>query len=177
VLGELDRLLAEVLDALPQFEAALVAPRVPLDTKYRILDRVLDGRVSVLFLHFLKVVTRRRRFDCIRAMQQAAHQLYNEYSGRVDVEVRTAVPLDDGQRQVIQRKLEAFLQCGVNLLPRTDPKLVGGLVVRVGDTLYDASVAGQLQHVREDVLEKMSQALRGSGSRFEIQETGKQASS
>jgi F-type H+-transporting ATPase subunit delta len=131
----------------------------------------------VLFLHFLKVVVRRRRFDCLRAVRQAAHQLYNEYSGRVDVQVRTAVPLEDGQRQAIQQRLEAFLQRGVNLLPRTDPKLVGGLVVRVGDTVYDASVAGQLLQLREDVLEKTTQALRESGSRFEIQETSKQASS
>ena len=54
VLEEFDAFLSELLDRLPRLEATLAAPRVPLETKYAMLDRVVKGRASDTFLNFLK---------------------------------------------------------------------------------------------------------------------------
>ena len=167
VLEELDSLVADVLDRLPKLEATLATPSVPYEAKLRLLDRAFAGRMSLTLLNFLKVAARHRRLDCLRAVQRALHQLYNESTGRVDVYVRTAQPLTAALRAEVIARLEAQLGCRVNLRATVAEGLIGGMVVRVGDTLYDGSVAMQLKRLREDALEKTAQALQQSLERFE----------
>jgi F-type H+-transporting ATPase subunit delta len=168
VLDEFDSLVWDVLEKLPRLEAALASPRVPLEAKLVMLDRAFAGKMSVTLLNFLKVVCRHRRFDCVRAMNQAAHKLFNEMTGRVDVLVRTATPLtDELRRQVIQR-LEEALGKQVNLHVATDERLIGGLVVRVGDTVYDVSLLSQLNRLRTAAMETSARAISGAFERFEI---------
>jgi F-type H+-transporting ATPase subunit delta len=168
VLEEFDAFVWDVLDRLPRLEAALASPRVALEAKLTMLDRALAGKMSVTLLNFLKVVCRHRRFDCIRAMNQAAHKLFNEMTGRVDVMVRTAAPLTDELRRQVAQRLEEALGKQVNLHVAIDERLIGGLVVRVGDTVYDVSLLSQLNRVRTAAVETSARAISGAFERFEI---------
>ena len=166
VLGELDG-FAELLDQLPQLEGTLASPRISLELKLQTLDKVLQGKASATFANFLKVVCRRRRFDCFRAIHQAAHERFNEMTGRVVVQVASAAPLDDAVQQRLAERLQELLQREIVLRLQVDPELIGGLVVRVGDTRYDASLANQLTRLRESVVERTAQVIRETTDRFE----------
>lgn len=166
VLDELDSVVDDVLPRLPQLESLLASPRVPADTKEAILDRAFQGRMSPLLLNFLKVLTRRRRFECLRAVRNALHELYNELHGRVDVDVRTAVELDPDAIALVTNRLKAALNREVRIAVTLDPDIVAGLVIRVGDTVYDGSVARQLQQLRSEVLSRAGQTLRTATDRF-----------
>src|SRR6185503_14304012 len=89
VLEELDSLVTDVLSALPRLDATLCSPRVPFESKERILDQAFRGKMSVQLLHFLKVLARRGRFHCVRAVRQAARKILNDLRGRVEVLVTT----------------------------------------------------------------------------------------
>jgi F-type H+-transporting ATPase subunit delta len=167
VLDEFQALQSDVLDALPQFEALLVAPRVPVEVKTDMLDRSLRGRVSETFLNFLKVVVRHRRGDCLRAVLPAAMALYNERSGCVDVLVTTAGELTERIKLEMADRLEAMLGRRINLTLQIDPQLLGGLVVRVGDTVFDGSLMGRLEQWRESAQQRVDQSLREASGRFE----------
>jgi F-type H+-transporting ATPase subunit delta len=169
VLEELDSFVGDVLGQMPKFEATLASPNVPFEAKLRLLDRAFAGKMSVTLLNFLKVTARHRRLDCVRAIHRAVHEQYNEMTGRVDVFVRTAGPLPDDLRRQVTARLEAQLGRRVNLRTTIDENLIGGMVVRVGDTVYDGSVAQQLRRLRDDTLERTAQALQQSLDRFASQ--------
>jgi F-type H+-transporting ATPase subunit delta len=168
VLEEFDSFIDEVLDRLPRLDATLASPRTPLEAKLAMLDKAIGGKVSVTLLNFLKVVCKHRRFEVVRAMRRAAHELYNEMTGSVDVRIRTAAPLSDQLCERVASRLEAVLGQKVNLAAETDAGVIGGIVVRVGDTVYDGSVAGSLDRLRDEAVQKTSRAVLESLERFEV---------
>jgi F-type H+-transporting ATPase subunit delta len=170
VVEELDALVSEVFEKLPKLEATLAAPRVPLEAKYRILDRAFAGRMTDLLLRFLKVLCRHRRLDCLRVINRAVREQYHEVLGCIDVQVRTAQPLSVELRAAITARLETMLAKRVNLCESVDPQLIGGLVVRVGDTVYDASVANRLVRLRREAVERTVQTIKEALERFEVAE-------
>ncbi len=170
VLDELRSLVEDVLDRLPELEAALVAPKVPLESKLRMLDQAFQRSMTPTLLNFLKVLARRGRFACIRAVQQAARRLYNELRGRVEVQVRSAQPLTAAQQKLTANQLRQSLGREVDMQWDLDPQLIGGLVIRVGDTVYDGSVANRLQRLRDTMVAKTTQQIRDELERFALAE-------
>jgi F-type H+-transporting ATPase subunit delta len=166
VIEELESFVADVLDRLPVLEATLSSPRVPAEAKLTLLDKSFAGRMSGTLLTFLKVVCRHQRFDCMRAIRRAAWQQWSEWEGRVDVLVRTPTPLSAELRELVTRRLESLLGKQVNLAVREDESLIGGMVVRVGDMVYDASVANELNRLRESAVDMVVHAVRTSVDRF-----------
>jgi len=166
VLAELSAVVTEVLDAHPQFDAMLASPRVDEEDKAAAIDRVFGGRVSDTLIHFLKVLARRGRLDCLRQVERAARSILNERLNRVEVLVTTAEPINDQQRQRITERLGQLLGRQVQLGVETDSSLIGGMVVRVGDTLYDGSLANQLERLRAETIRKTIEEIRTSVDRF-----------
>ncbi len=170
LLAEFDAFM-ELLAQLPQLEGTLSSPRIPTEVKLSALDKLLQGRTSPTLLNFLKVLCRRRRFDCIHAVHEAAHKTFNELMGRVVVQVTTATPMDDNVRARMVERLQESLGKQVVLRAEIDPQLIGGLVIRVGDTRYDASLANELNLLRETVAERSAQAIRDATEQFETRES------
>lgn len=167
VLDEFQAFQADLLDQIPGFEAFLASPRVPPQTQIDLLDRTLASQVSETFLNFLKVVVRHRRGDCLRAMLPAAIKLYNERCDCVDVLVTTAAELDESDQLAIADRLEAMLGRRINMNLEIDQQLLGGLVIRVGDTVFDGSLSGRLQQWRNAAQQRVAETLRDSSRRFE----------
>jgi F-type H+-transporting ATPase subunit delta len=117
-------------------------------------------------LHFLKVVSHHGRLDCLRAIHRQARGLYEKMRGRVVVQVTSATPMDDSVAEQIVRGIRPLLD-GEPLLRRSvDPKLIGGIVVRVGDTLYDGSIAAQLKNVRQQMIDRSAHEIQSRRDRF-----------
>lgn len=168
VLAELESVVDDVLRRLPKFEAAMTSPRVSLASKERMLESAFAGKMSGQLLNFLKVLARRGRFECLRAVRLAARRLVNELRSRVEVQLTSAEPLDDATRGLVIAKLRSALRLDVDLRTHVDPELIGGIVIRVGDTVYDGSVANQLQRLRQQLVARASQLLGGEADRFTL---------
>jgi F-type H+-transporting ATPase subunit delta len=168
VLEELDAFVSDVLDAFPKFEATLGSPRVPFESKERALDRAFANKMSPQLLNFLKVLTRRGRFEAVRAVRLAARKIYNDLRGRVEVHLTTAEPLDASTRDLVLTKLKAALKTEIDLKTYVDPELLGGLTIRVGDTVYDGSLANQLARLRNELVATATQRLRAESDRFAV---------
>jgi F-type H+-transporting ATPase subunit delta len=168
VVEELDSLVADVLDKLPSFQAALASPRIGHEEKVALLDRAFAGRMLPVLLNFLKVLSRHGRLDCLRAIAEAAQKLLNELRGRVEVWVTTAAPLSKPLRDQIVTRLSALLGQDVVLKTKLDPEMLGGLVVRIGDTVFDGSVSARLIQMRQSAVEKTAARFRQSLERFAV---------
>ena len=168
VLAELDSLVDDVLSRFPLLEAALASHRISPAEKAGLLQRVFGGRMSEDLLTFLKVVGRRGRLDCLRPIRRAARAEWNRLRQRVAVQVTTAAPLPSALQQRITQRLQAQLGREIDLQCRLDPAVIGGLVVRVGDTIYDGSVANQLARMKKDTINRTVQQLREALDRFAV---------
>ncbi len=166
VLDELDDLVAEVLDPSPQLERVLASGLISHEEKAGILDRVLGGRASPTMLNFLKVVSRHGRLDCLRAIHRQARLLHERFQGRVLVQVTTAAPVDDALAERIVKAVRPLLDGEPVLKRAVDPKLIGGIVVRVGDTVYDGSIASQLKNVRQQMIDRSAHEIQSRRDRF-----------
>lgn len=160
VVDELESLVKDVLDRNPKLEAALANPKMQAEDKWALLDRVFGGKMNATLLTFLKIVARRHRLNAIRAIQESASKLRDELAGRVQVEVTVSKPLDTAAEKALVAKLQGLFKKDVRLQTKVNPGILGGLVVRVGDTVYDGSVDGQLRLLRKSVGQRAENALR-----------------
>tara|TARA_B100000809_G_scaffold192361_1_gene191170 strand:- start:527 stop:1162 length:636 start_codon:yes stop_codon:yes gene_type:complete len=166
VIDELDSLVSDILAQLPDFERLLTSPRVPTEEKIRILDSVLESRLSEDLLTFLKVVCRRDRLDCLREISREARKQFNEMLGVIQVHVTSATPIDESLTGLIENVLRGVLRSEISLVYTIDPKLIGGLVIRAGDTVFDGSVINQLERLRSQALEQSFRATVGVLDKF-----------
>jgi F-type H+-transporting ATPase subunit delta len=165
---ELEAVVSDVLDKLPQLEEALKTPRLTHEERLPILEKAFGGKLSATTLTFLKVVSQHNRLDCLRAIARAARKQLDAARGRVEVIVETAYPLSNPVRDRIVARLTQLLGKQVNLQTHVNEDLLGGLMVRVGDTVYDASLAARLKRMEAVTLDHTKQALRESLERFAV---------
>jgi F-type H+-transporting ATPase subunit delta len=166
VLEALDSLVNDLFRADSNLEAFLSSGAIGRDRKAEVIRSVFGPRAGELFTNFLLVLNEHDRLDVLRPILEAAHELADERARRVRVVVRSAAPLDDGQRERLRQQLRSNLQKEPLLDTQVDPDLLGGLVVRVGDWVYDASVRTQLEDIRNQLIERSSYEIQSGRNRF-----------
>jgi F-type H+-transporting ATPase subunit delta len=154
VLEEYRDLVESALKPNPQLAAFFANKTINKEKKAELLRKAFAGRVSDLLANFLQVLNEHERLELLGPILQAYVELNNERARRVVVEVRSAVPLLDHQRERLANELRQSLRLEPVLDARVDPDLLGGLVVRVGDWLYDASVKNRLETLRNQLNER-----------------------
>ncbi|MEC7445174.1 MAG: ATP synthase F1 subunit delta [Planctomycetota bacterium] len=167
VVDELESIVVDVLPQLPKLKLLLESPRVPMEVKEKVLSQSFSAGSSVL-LTFLKVVCRHGRFDCLRVISRTATALLQEQTGVVEVRVTTAELVPESMHEELKTKLGQILEKQVVIRTETDADILGGLVVRVGDTVFDGSVANQLSQIRRTAVDQAMQQIRQSLDRFAV---------
>ncbi len=158
--------VAEAVSNQPSLNSTLQSPQVGSEEKLKLVGKIFEKKVSVPMMNFLKVLVGKDRFDCVAAISAAAKKLNDEKSGEVQATVTTAEEISASAKDEIAKQLSKKLGKKVKLDSVVDASVVGGVVVRVGDTVYDNSVVGQLQQVRQRAMEKAAEAIREKLDRF-----------
>ena len=150
---EFDSFLTAYFDANPKFEEILSSRLISTEDKIDIINRTVTSG-SPVFVNFLKVVARHERMDCLRAMYRQMYLQYEKMIQRLPITITTAVEITDQEAEKIGQSLIAQIGGNPIIQRKVDPSLIGGVVVRVGDTVYDGSVATQLKKLRERITGK-----------------------
>jgi F-type H+-transporting ATPase subunit delta len=160
VLAELGLIAREVLPAVPEAAAVFASPKVPAEEKSRIIDRLTTGRMQPTTANVLHVLARHGRLVLLGSVVAAAERLAEERDGRRQATFTSAVPLDAAEQARVVAEAEKAL--AARLVPRfvVDPAIIGGLVVRVGDTIYDQSVATGLARLGGRLRERNINAIQ-----------------
>ena len=132
----------------PELRRLLQHPAIPFPDKERVLRKVLGRAVAPPAMNLVLLMVRRGRPGAIDRMIARFAELLRRERGIVLAQVRTALPLHDGQRAEIATRLRALTGEKVEMEETVDPDLIGGLAVRIGDRLYDASVRSRLERLR-----------------------------
>ena len=166
VAQEFDSLIHDVLDKLPDLDRTLSSPRVDHEDKSRILENAFGKRMSDELLTFLKVVSAHGRLDCLRDIFTALRHLHHEQQGLVEVQMTTATTIDNSLVGELTQAMRGMLRSEVDMQYTVDNTLLGGLVVRVGDTVFDASVANRLKRLHAETRNRAFQDVLGSADEF-----------
>jgi F-type H+-transporting ATPase subunit delta len=166
LVEELAVVVREVLDRFPQLETLLGSALVGQDDKNAQLDRVFGPQFSSQLVDFLKVVARHGRLDVLRAIQREVQRQYDELRGLTRVRVITATPIDAQLESTLTESLRKMLGSEPDLQIEVEPELIGGLVLRVGDTVYDGSVQRQLAQLREQMINRSVHEIQSRRDSF-----------
>jgi F-type H+-transporting ATPase subunit delta len=163
---ELDSLVEDVFAAEERIEALLASPAVPRQTKAELIGRALAPQSGPIFANFLNVLNDHGRLDLLRAIRAAYHELLDERARRVRVQVRSAVALADEQRRRLEGELRDVFRLEPVLEERVEPALLGGMTVKVGDWLYDASLRTRLHNLRNKIQARATHEIQSGRDRF-----------
>lgn len=139
----------------------LGTPRIPADAKKAVLERALGSSVPPMLLRFLQVVVNKGRQRLIPAIMRDFQRLLDRRQGRRHLEVTVARALGGAEEKDITDRLSAAI--GATVIPtiRVRPGIIGGIVIREGDTLYDGSVKRQLNAIRRRLMAAKFQGQEG----------------
>jgi F-type H+-transporting ATPase subunit delta len=166
LVDELESLVNDVLVKFPRLEERLRSEFVSDHEKRGILDRVLGGRTSAEVLNFLKVLSIRGRLGLLRPISRTLKKIYEQRRGMTEIEVRVARELDDVLRQEIRDQLRKTFSTEPVLRVTVDPSLIAGVVIKIGDRVYDGSVQTQLNLARNAMIERAVEMVETGPEKF-----------
>ncbi len=142
-------LIQSSLEASRELVMFFESPIVSRERKARVVESLFAGRLAQTTMRFMDLLIQKRRENIFPQMVTAYRALRDRQLGIVGVTVKAARQTGAETRSSIQSALEAWTGSKIKLDVQHDESLIGGLVVRIGDTVYDGSVRNKLEHLRE----------------------------
>jgi len=148
-LAALVRLLREE----PRLGSVLITPQVTVAEKRQLLTALLGGRVHAVVLELLWLLLEKKRLPVVHQVIESYQGLLEAHRNIVRAEVTTAVPLPATQEQRLKTALERRTGKTVVIERKVDPRIVGGVMVRIGDQIIDRSVRHAFLELKANLLE------------------------
>jgi F-type H+-transporting ATPase subunit delta len=159
-VDELRSVVTEALDKFPGFETILGSALVDPEGKKQLLDRVFGKQLSPTVLNFLKVLSAHDRLALLRLVVKESKGFVREHLGQVEVDVRVAAPLSESLESDLMERLRRRAGTKEPILKITvDPEIVGGIIVKVGDRVYDGSLRTRFEMAKRAIIERASDLI------------------
>ena len=153
--GDADGISDELFQVARAFETSddlretLTDSRIPVERKIGVVSDLLGSRASATTVSLVEMLVSTGRIRDFGAIALAMAELAAATEGEVVAEVRSAIPLDDATIERLAASLAAATGKAVKVTTVVDPSVIGGIVARVGDTVFDGSVRNRFQELRE----------------------------
>jgi F-type H+-transporting ATPase subunit delta len=141
VIEELEAFVRDVLPRVPRAIEVFDSPKVPVEQKQAMIERMAAGKMLPTTVHALHVLARHGRLGIVAQVAAAARLLADELAGLQQATITTATPLSEDQQRHLVGEVEQAVGARLTAAFTVDPDLIGGLVVKIGDTVYDRSIA------------------------------------
>lgn len=165
VAHELEQ-LAQLLQSADDLRALFEHRTIAADRRAATLRNVFESHVSDITFRFLMVLNDKSRLDQLASIQIAFDQLVKEMRGEVDVELHSAQPLDASQAANVAARISEAIGKTAQLSLKTDPSLIGGLKIRIGDRLIDSSVSSKLRRMQNQLQTKGHELTRTAADKL-----------
>lgn len=169
-LEELGSFVHDVLGTQPEFDRMLRTQELSLESKLKLVDKVIVPRSTPLFANFVRVVAKHDRLNLLPLIYRLAVRENERRLGQRRVQITSASELSTELLEAIRKNLVAALATEPILETRIDPSLLGGLTIRVGDTVYDGSLKTQVKQLRARLRERCLNEIQRGRNRFSHQD-------
>jgi F-type H+-transporting ATPase subunit delta len=152
-VDELREQLGQFADALDQHRELAVfffSPYFSSQEKRDALDTLLDG-ADEIFINFLALLIENHRMPVIFRIRHEYERLWDEENRTLPVQITSAITLDDATTESLGRTIGERAGRKVTLAARVDPDILGGIIIRVGNSILDASIRNRLEQLRRHV--------------------------
>jgi F-type H+-transporting ATPase subunit delta len=143
-----------LMDQTPALKQLWESPLVPSGRKREIVAKVLGGSVDPITLSFLRLLVDKRREDILVPVRDELHRQADSARHLVRAEAEFAIQPTTEEQAALARSLEQRTGDHVTLTVSINPDLLGGVIVRMHDTIIDGSVRGALERLREQLLQE-----------------------
>lgn len=143
---------ARMLEQQVRFREALVDPALPIENKRDLIRDAIGDRINPVALNLLSFLVEQGRGREAGRIIDTLARVVAEQRQRALAEVRSAVPLDQTQRERLEEALSEATGRQVELRVVVDPTVIGGIVARVGDEVFDGSVRTRLEEAKQHLL-------------------------
>lgn len=164
ILGQLEDIL-ELARSDKQFNEFLSSRVLKQSDRKNSLDAMFRGKVHDLTLKTLLVLNQKGRLSHLVPIVSALDEIVQREMGRVEVDLYTAQSIDQDELEKIKAQLNESLGRETIVHPYTDPSMIGGVRLQIGDKLIDASVQTRLRKMRDQLTEHGTSSLRAAGTR------------
>jgi F-type H+-transporting ATPase subunit delta len=154
--GELDRVkddvssLMQVLDDSRDFRTLMESPVIRADKKKEIVRELFGSKLSQLTLKFVELLIQKGRENVLLPITESFIDLWRKEKGIVEVEIHSAQPLTEAQRDTLIKKVKPEGSSEIELVEVVDKSMVGGFVLRMKDKQIDASLRSRLRALKSD---------------------------
>ena len=147
---------ANLIDGHETLNRVLLNPTIPTRHKKAVVDALLGrlGNVTPPVAKLLRLLAERDRLSLLPEVLRVYRVRVLDHLGVVEAQVTTAQPLTPERAAAIERSLVQVSGRKVTMVTDVDPEILGGVVARLGATVYDGSVAGHLERMRHDLLDR-----------------------
>jgi F-type H+-transporting ATPase subunit delta len=152
VKGEL-KAWEQLINGNADLQSAISNPSIPQSSKEKVLDALIQkAKPSRTTGNFLRVLLRNGRLTELRDINEKFAAVLEERGGSVVAEVTSARDLPGSQQGELKANLEKLTGKQVKLNFTIDPAIIGGVVTRIGSTVYDGSIKTQLENLKEEMI-------------------------
>ena len=145
-----------MLAEIDAFKELLTTATLSRRERVELVERIFEARCSETVLSLLATLARRGRLDLLPALARQIRRRLNVRQGKIEVELTLAADVSAEQMDAIREKIRQTLDAEPILNVRVDASLMGGMVMRVGDRVYDASVATKIQQLSAQMAERIA---------------------
>ncbi|MCM1984076.1 ATP synthase F1 subunit delta [Lyngbya confervoides] len=140
--------MLEMLRESEDLRSFISNPLIKAEAKKAVLRQITEGRVQGVFFNILMLLVDRRRIFLLEAICKHFQSLVRKLKNTVLAEVTSTIELNEAQRQAVIAKVQHMTQASqVELETKIDPDLIGGVIIRIGSQVLDASIRGQLRRI------------------------------
>lgn len=140
--------LLEAMASSEELDAFLANPLLKDDAKKSVIRQIASDQIHPYTLNFLMLLVDRKRILLIKDICKRYKELFRQINQTVLAEVASAIPLSDEQEEAVRKKVISITGArAVELDTSLDPDLIGGVVIKVGSQVFDASLRGQLRRI------------------------------
>ena len=165
-LDEFRSFVNDICANQPRFVSILESSFVTSHDKVELLKKTVCPSTTVNFGNFLCVLAEHERLPLLSAILRQTELEFEHRTGKGRVQLRTAQPLSTDKLEDIRRQLAKSLPFDPILEVETEPRLLGGLVIQVGDTVYDGSLRTRLKQLRDRLRQRSLHEIQSGRDRF-----------
>jgi len=150
IIADIDK-LRELIEHSEEFTQLIHSPVLSPQFKSETFQVLFADALQPLTINFFKLLALKQRERYLIAIMDVFSEIVDEAAGRLVAKVTTAVPITSAQEERLIAQLSAYSGKQVRLETITDAQIQGGFIVQLDDTVFDASIASQLQRLRQQL--------------------------
>ncbi|MFC7391857.1 F0F1 ATP synthase subunit delta [Scopulibacillus cellulosilyticus] len=145
------QLIGSTINQHRELKSVISHPQINFEDKKAIIEKVFKKDINQEVMNLLKVLIDHRREGIFDEIVDEYTTMANHYRGIVDVVVTTAKPLKEKEKNKLATELGQTLNKKLRIKTKVDPEVIGGILVRIGNRMYDGTMAGKLARFQQEL--------------------------